>query len=123
MSNRIYEPKAYEPLCNKHIRYYLTDTRRTTFDNYVCEKQFRAVEMAFGKLKECDRKLLAEIMPLNGKRDLYDSYIERKLTERGFPGYKKLKFYQMLRGVHRDMAIQLGYIANRETTVEWKCNW
>ena len=123
MSKRVYVPKVYEPLCNKHIRFYLIDTRRTIFDDYLCEKQFRAVEKAFDKLKESDRKLLYDIMPLNEKRDLQDSYIERKLTGRGFPGRKKQKFYQMLRGVQRDIAIQLGYIPDREAQIEWECNW
>ena len=50
MSKRVYVPKVYEPLCNKHIRFYLIDTRRTIFDDYLCEKQFRAVEKAFDKL-------------------------------------------------------------------------
>lgn len=123
MSKRVYIPKVYEPLCNNHIRFYLTNTRRTTFDNYVCEKQFRAVEKAFGNLRERDRKLLADIMPLDRKRDLQDSYIKNKLAERGVWGYKKQLFYKMLRGLHRDIAIQLGYIPDRETQIEWECNW
>lgn len=123
MNNKKYEPKAYEPLCNKHIRFFITNPNKSEFADYVSEKQYKAVAKAFGKLSKKEQYLLKYVMQMNGLRDLYDTYIERNLIARGFSPAKKQEFYKMLRGVQRDIAIELGYIPGPVTEIEWECNW
>lgn len=100
----------YTPMCNKHLRFYLSNPSRTEFRSKVAERQFKAVEKVFSRLSDSDKEWLTEIMPGTGNCDITDSYIFRNLQVAGADKPAVDRFYLLLNTVNRRIAIELGYV-------------
>ena len=105
----------YTPMCNRHLRYFLSDTERTEFDDALAEKQFRAVESVYTALAPYWQERLKAIIPYAGRADLLDSYIFNRLADSGATPKEIDKFYRTLRYVNLQIAIALGYVSGKKS--------
>lgn len=113
----------YTPMCNKHIRFYLSNPNRQEFRSYIAQKQFLAVEKALKGLSAKERDWVSEILPGNGNNDLLDSYIVRNLRDSGASESQIEQFFTLLRRVNRKIAVDLGYVEDNKQSIEWTCNF
>ena len=114
----------YTPMCNRHLRFYLSDPNRTEFQDYIAEKQFRAVEKVLADFSPEERSRLKEVMVCPGRsRDLTDSYIRPRLSELGYTSAEANDFYALLTRINKKIAISLGYIAGRRPPIHWTENF
>lgn len=113
----------YTPMCNKHIRFYLSNPNRQEFRSYIAQKQFLAVEKALNALSAKERYWVSEILPGNGSNDLLDSYIVRNLRDSGANESQIEQFFTLLRRVNRKIAVDLGYVEDNKQSIEWTCNF
>lgn len=113
----------YTPMCNKHIRFYLSNPNRKEFRSYIAQKQFSVVEKVFGELTNHERAWLSAILPGDGNNDLLDSYIVRNLRDSGASEKQIEHFYKLLRRVNRKIAVDLGYVEDNKQSIEWTCNF
>ncbi len=113
----------YTPMCNKHIRFFLSNPHRQEFRSYIAQKQFFVVEKVFNGLTKQEQEWISLILPGDGSNDLLDSYIVRKLKENGASNKQIENFYKLLRRVNLKIAIDLGYVEDNKRSIEWTCNF
>ena len=119
-----YRSPEYTPMCNKHLRFYLSNPERTEFQDHIAERQFRAVEKALGGFSDVELERLKDIMlSPNCSRDLTDSYISIQLRVLGFSAAEANDFYKTLHTLNKQVAISLGYIAGKRSgPIHWTAN-
>lgn len=115
-----YRAPTYTPLCNHHLRFYLSDPRRLDFQSSVDEKQFRAVEQVLADAPAEELAQLKAVM-LTPRRtnDLTDSYIPYTLRSLNYTDEEVDEFYRKLSAINKRVAIVLGYIPGRGKRKEW----
>lgn len=113
----------YTPMCNKHIRFYLSNPNRQEFRSYIAQKQFLAVQKVMLSISEKEREWISSILPGNGNNDLLDSYIVHNLRNSGATEKQVEQFFKLLRRVNLKIAADLGYVEDNKKSIEWTCNF
>lgn len=109
---------SYAPMCNQHLRFYLSNPKRTVFRDSLAEKQFKATQVVFESLSPYWQAQLQQVLPNRDTYDLLDSYIYKRLRDSGASSCEIDSFYNTLRFVHREIAIALGYITRLKSKTD-----
>lgn len=119
-----YKAPEYTPLCNRHLRFYLSNPDRKAFSDQVAKRQFLAVQRAMRSMPEQEVEQLRTILLAPDRsRDLTDSYISRQLAALEYTEREINAFYQALSRINKQVAIILGYIPGKKATpVHWTEN-
>lgn len=101
---------AYRPMVHKLIRFYCANPNRVAFRNSVERRNYLAVRGVLQRFSSEDRELIMSVLP-GFSYDLNDSYIRENLRNAGFSLKEENRFWNLLNGVDREIAMLLGYIA------------
>ena len=106
----MFEPKPYTPLVHCHLRYYLRFPYKTEFEVSKDKKKHDAVKNALSDLTATEYCLLKSIVEKPDRPyDIKDSYIDRRLHERGMSNQEIRNFYSLLIKVDAKIAETLEY--------------
>lgn len=106
----MFESKPYTPLVHCHLRYYFRFPNKTEFRVSKDKKKYDAVKYALSGLTATEYRLLKSIVEKPDRPyDIKDSYIDRRLHERGMSKQEISNFYSLLIKVDSKIAEKLEY--------------
>lgn len=109
-----YYPKPYTPLVHWNMRFFFSAPYRYRFSTDADERRFTVVKEILSELAPGEYDILKAIIAKpTGFRDLQDSYIHERMKERGMSDEDSARFYELLDRVDRKIAVNMGYIYNK----------